>query len=322
MQQPMSHTTAAPHWKTAALRNAEVITDAWEVAKAYAGRGAEWVLFLCMIANIIAMLPGMAVPVCLSDIVLGVQVVMLDIGGMALGTMATHMREQGNKEAAKKADTTSRFLIGLMILTLLLVSIGVLFPAVKLYTDMAEKGLILVRVVMTVVYSHVIHSLRGSHSPAAVPAPPPDVVPENAALEILIRNILVPVLEQYRTEITSDAAKAAGQAVTASLDYAQLAAALQPHIGIQAVQQAPLPQESDPPALRLLPAPSLTAGNTGYAEREQRLEAAYLALVQEGIRPTGQALASRARCNRAAALAWLKHKGTSDEGTAGLKKQA
>lgn len=42
------------------MSKAEAITDAWEVAKAYAGRVAEWVLFLCVIINIIEMLPGIA----------------------------------------------------------------------------------------------------------------------------------------------------------------------------------------------------------------------------------------------------------------------
>ena len=59
----------AHHWKSAALKNAEVITDAWEVAKAYASPAAEWVLFLCMIANIITMLPGMVVPTCITNLV-------------------------------------------------------------------------------------------------------------------------------------------------------------------------------------------------------------------------------------------------------------
>jgi hypothetical protein len=44
--------------------------------------------------------------------------------------------------------------------TLLLVTIGLLWSAAKHDTDLAEKGLILVRVLMTVIYGHVIHSLR------------------------------------------------------------------------------------------------------------------------------------------------------------------
>src|SRR5260370_28904858 len=123
-----------PHWKDAALQKAEVITDTWEVVKAYAGRAAEWVLLLCLIVNIVEMLPGVNLPATMTNTVLGIQVVMLDIGGMSLSTMAAHIRALGDAEAAKKASITSTFLIGLMIVTLLLVTIGLLFPLVKPYT--------------------------------------------------------------------------------------------------------------------------------------------------------------------------------------------
>ncbi len=151
---------SAANWRDAAIAKSEIITDAWEVTKTYAGRIAEWVLFLCMIANIIEILPGVALWSALSNIVLGVQVVMLDIGGFSLASMADHARSQGDERAAKRASVTGGFLIGIMIVTLLLVSIGLLWHEAKHYTDIAEKGLILVRVVMTVIYGHVIHSLR------------------------------------------------------------------------------------------------------------------------------------------------------------------
>lgn len=304
-------TASAHHWKNAALKNAEVITDAWEVAKAYAGRAAEWVLFLCMIANIITMLPGMVVPICITNLVLGVQVVMLDIGGMSLSSMAAHIREQGEIAAARKASTTSTFLIGLMILTLLLVSIGVLFPALKPYTDMGEKGLILVRVVMTVIYSHVLHSLRGSHYPVPVPQP---AVPDNTELEAMIRNILVPVLEQYRTGITSDVAAQMAQGAARAIDYQRLATALQDTVVFQNVQPPPSPrqpQRMSGQRVRQLPAPVSTQG--GKQDRQARLDAAYRELLREGVKPTGQILSSRARCNRAVALVWLKQYGGKGE---------
>ncbi|SRR6266849_1496666 len=62
--------------------------------------------------------------------------------------------------AARRAGVAGAFHIGIMIVTLLLVSIGLFWPQARTYTDMAEKGLILVRVIMTVIYGHVIHSLR------------------------------------------------------------------------------------------------------------------------------------------------------------------
>src|SRR5260370_19268540 len=88
-------------WREAALACSEIITDAWEVAKTYAGRLADWVLFACMVMNIIEIL--VTLPSALSNIVLGTQVVMLDIGGFSLASMADQARGQGNERAARRA---------------------------------------------------------------------------------------------------------------------------------------------------------------------------------------------------------------------------
>jgi hypothetical protein len=311
---PLTTKTPIPHWKDAALQKAEIITDTWEVVKAYAGRAAEWVLFLCMIVNIVEMLPGVSLPATMTNTVLGIQVVMLDIGGMSLSTMAAYIRALGDAEAAKKAGITSKFLIGLMIVTLLMVSIGLLFPMVKPYTDMAEKGLILIRVVMTVMYSHVIHSLRSSHRQVPVPPAPQLAVPTLPEMETLIRTILVPMLEQYRTEMGS---QIAGQGQVSATPYQQLAAVMQDSSRVEEIKQSsqvlPLSQMRDRRRLRQLPAPASPKGNTRSADRETRLVTAYRELLREGIRVTGKTLSGRARCNRAVALAWLKQYGSSGE---------
>lgn len=139
-------------WRDTAIERSEGITDAWEVTKTYAGRLAEWILFLCMIANIIEMLPGVALAGWLTNTIMGIQVVMLDVGGFSLASMADQAQENGDERAAKKARATGYLLIGIMILTLLLVAVGILWPHLSGFTSGAEKGLILVRVVMTVVY--------------------------------------------------------------------------------------------------------------------------------------------------------------------------
>ena len=158
--QPSQPPRSTISWREATIARSEIITDAWEVTKTYAGRLAEWVLFACMIMNIIEILPGVALWSSLTNIVLGTQVVMLDVGGFSLASMGDQAREQGDERAARRATVTGGFLIGIMIVTLLLVSIGLLWPVARTYTNMAEKGLILVRVIMTVIYGHVIHSLR------------------------------------------------------------------------------------------------------------------------------------------------------------------
>ena len=58
-------------WREAALAKSEIISDAWEVTKTYAGRIAEWILFLCMVMNILEIL--VTLPTTLSNIVLGTQ---------------------------------------------------------------------------------------------------------------------------------------------------------------------------------------------------------------------------------------------------------
>ena len=110
------------------------------------------------VMNILEIL--VTLPSTLGNIVLGTQVVMLDVGGFSLASMGEQAREQGDERAARKASITGNFLIGVTIVTLLLVTIGLLWSAAKQDTDMAEKGLILVRVIMTVICGHVIHSLR------------------------------------------------------------------------------------------------------------------------------------------------------------------
>jgi hypothetical protein len=288
------------------------------VVKAYAGRAAEWVLFVCMIINIVEMLPEVNLPTSVTNTVLGVQVVMLDIGGLSLSTMSAHARLMGDMKAAKRAGTTSAFLIGLMIVTLLLVSVGLLFPAAKPYTDLAEKGLILIRVVMTVVYSHVIHSLRSTNSQVSVPPAPQAEVPTIPELESLITTILVPILEQYQRAMRSEIAGQMHQ--VPSIDYTQLAATLQNSAHFQGSLQPS--QTTGKSRLRQLPTPLAE----GSSQRDLRLAIAYSELKQEGIKPTGQTLSARAHCNRAAALAWLKQAGINDEPgeseEASLEKQA
>jgi|SRR5450755_1104594 hypothetical protein len=116
-------------WRDTAIERSEGITDAWEVTKTYAGRLAEWILFLCMIANIIEMLPGVALAAWLTNTIMGVQVVMLDVGGFSLASMGDQARENGDERAANKARATGYLLIAIMIITLLLVSVGILWPA-------------------------------------------------------------------------------------------------------------------------------------------------------------------------------------------------
>ncbi len=116
--------TLPQHWRDLVIAKSEIISDAWEVTKAYAARLAEWVLFICMIFNIIEILPEIHLPAAVSSAVLGTQAVTLDIAGFGLASMADHAKRCGNLAAAKRASITGYCLIGIMLITLLVVTVG------------------------------------------------------------------------------------------------------------------------------------------------------------------------------------------------------
>lgn len=146
------------HWRDRLIAKSEAISDAWEVGKAYAARIAEWILFICLIANLLEMFP--IVPPWLGSVVLIVQSITLDVAGFGLKTMGDHARRRGNEQAANAASRMGWTLIGLMIVTVSLVTLSVLIPQTKDIVDWIEKALILARVAVTVFYAHIVHSLR------------------------------------------------------------------------------------------------------------------------------------------------------------------
>jgi hypothetical protein len=158
--------TTVTHWRDALIAKSETISDAWQVFLAYAGRAAEVVLFGCMVISLVQMVPTMHLWQWLTDGTLIVQMITLDIAGFGLNSMAKHVKRAGDEETAQKAETTGNFLIGIMIVSLLSVTVKQMFgksaPVVDEAMTYVDYTLILIRVVMTVVYGHVIHSLRES----------------------------------------------------------------------------------------------------------------------------------------------------------------
>lgn len=151
------------HWKDRAIEASEGISDGFEVLKAYGARIAEWILFFCLIANIIEIFPLPEPGATLfGNIVLGIQSVTLDIAGFGLATMGDHARRRGDAQAASKASTMAWTLISLMIVTVGLVTLSLIIPTTKPTIDTIEKVLILARVIVTVLYGHIVHSLRNA----------------------------------------------------------------------------------------------------------------------------------------------------------------
>src|SRR5579883_2418093 len=334
------------HWKDRAMSGSQVITDAWDVTKAILARLAEWVLFGCMVMNIIEILPGVVLSPLVSNLVLSVQAVTLDVAGFGLASMADHARDNGDLAAARTGKRTGWFLIGLMIVTLLLVSVGLLWPQTQTFTATAEKGLILARVIMTVVYSHVVHSLRRStHTLQAIPAvstldyteiarhlkaflPQPAPAPQIDYQELVQQ--LAPLMptphvdyEAIRAHLEATCKATILREITASGVGASLRPRSQSHLlalepPVRATRQNHLVEPE--PLTRATRQSHLVesepvAGATVESQSEpvagtteERLQAAYQVLAAEGGRVSGRALAARARCNRAVATEWLQRR--------------
>src|SRR5947209_19572988 len=86
-------------WRDRAIERSRVLTDGFEVALTWSGAVADWILFLCLVANIVEVLAKLGgTP--FSNIVMGTQSVLLDIGGFALLTLAVHAHQRQARRPA------------------------------------------------------------------------------------------------------------------------------------------------------------------------------------------------------------------------------
>src|SRR5579859_4283019 len=89
-------------WRDRSIERSRVLTDGFEVALTWAGGLADWILFLCLVSNIVEVLAHLAGSA-FSNIVMGTQSVLLDIGGFALLTMAVHAHQRGERHTRNSA---------------------------------------------------------------------------------------------------------------------------------------------------------------------------------------------------------------------------
>jgi peptidoglycan hydrolase CwlO-like protein len=153
-------TATQPHWRDRAIERSEIVSDALEVAKAWGAHAAEWILFGCLIANLLELFPFF--PDRLATAVMIVQSITLDVAGFGLTSMGSSARRRGDSRAANTASVMGWTLIALMVVTVTLVSLPKLIPTTADIVHWAEIALILVRIIVTVFYSHIVHALRQS----------------------------------------------------------------------------------------------------------------------------------------------------------------
>lgn len=157
------------NWSARAIERAENITKAYEVMKAWLAHVASFVLFGCLIANIVQIVSP------LPDAVIGgiviVEAIGLDVAGLGLLTLAKHARENGLEKEANYARATAWLLILIMIATVGTVTAAKLWPNTADTMHSIDNGLILVRVCLIVVYGVVLNALHRQDITPAAPGP-------------------------------------------------------------------------------------------------------------------------------------------------------
>lgn len=157
------------NWSSRAIEQAENITKAYEVMKAWLAHVASFVLFGCLIANIVQIVSP------LPDSVIGgiviVEAIGLDVAGLGLLTLARHARDNGLEKEAGYARATAWLLILIMIATVGTVTAAKLWPNTADLMHSIDNGLILVRVCLIVVYGVVLNALHRQDITPAGPGP-------------------------------------------------------------------------------------------------------------------------------------------------------
>ena len=146
-------------WRERAIEHSRVLTDGFEVALTWAGAIADWILFLCLVSNIVEVLAKLGgTP--FSNIVMGTQSILLDVGGFALLTMAFHAHQREARRTRNGAATVGALLMLVTLATVVLITVGNLWPKAADQVQGINQGLILARIGMTIVYECTIHLLR------------------------------------------------------------------------------------------------------------------------------------------------------------------
>lgn len=155
----MTQNTNEVHWRDRAISGLSVISDGFEVFKAAGAHVAEWVLWFCLVANLLEMFP-LPLPSWYGVTVIAIQSVMLDVAGFGLTSMAASAKRRGDLDAAKKGGRMGMALIIIMMLTVGLITLSVLVPVTKPYVDWTDKLMILARMVVTVFYGHIVDEMK------------------------------------------------------------------------------------------------------------------------------------------------------------------
>ncbi len=143
------------------------------------GKAAHVILILTTLYTGAELIPGMNLPAALNNTVFLVQMLTLDIGGIGLGKLAMQAKES-NPEGAAKAEGLSKWLIRIVIASLVTVAVegtiksipglgGNIVQVIEAINLVVGGVLTIARAICAVKYGPVIHAL--AHDDQAQPAP-------------------------------------------------------------------------------------------------------------------------------------------------------
>lgn len=144
-----------------ALAQSTYITAAWNWFMILAGKAAEPVLVASVLYASVKLLPIVHLPPELDVVVFIAQLVALDVGGLSLNKLADQAKQDGNLIGATHAKRLSIALVVIMLAGVIMAGVDQVVTLEGHVATVIDTILLIARAVMAVLYSRVIHSLRG-----------------------------------------------------------------------------------------------------------------------------------------------------------------
>lgn len=168
-----------------------------------ASKCTEVVLYVTVLYSCAELYPGVKLPDGLTLALFIIQMGALDIGGIGLSKMARQARADHNEEGAHKAEILSRWLISIMIASLVTASLTLAISqipgfqkdqnaqtAIQIVQTAISLVLVVARAVCAVLYGKIIHALK-SETPDTLLVPT-----KQADLEAILAASVTPLFQQ------------------------------------------------------------------------------------------------------------------------------
>lgn len=216
-------------------------------------------------------------------------------------TLAQIARRDGNK-------TKSSLLFTLCVVFAFL-TLVTLASFVWNLSGITGNAILFIRCAAGIGYTIILH-IHQAETPHQEPEPAlPAPTQEELQQEIQnqVHAVLTPLVQELTTSLQNQFIQFQNQNQPAQVNYEDIVKAVLPHIRRTVISELPSTTTA-----QLLPEPRRRAAPVPKT-REERLESAYQELLANGKTPSGQQLATLAKCNKKTALEWLKERSTEPD---------